>query len=151
LVSIRFGSGARGEMGPNSDADLLVVKGGRYDRGRLAEKTYVNLRGVAQAVDVIVVTPEQMEKYHERHWMVIWPALREGLEVYHSRAGSIEGRTRMAPAGSSDRRKNNSRAHGAEQWSPIVRLAQARVYLCDVGAVRLPGCASIPSASQRAS
>ena len=34
---ILFGSAARGEMGPNSDADLLVVKGGKYNRSRLAE------------------------------------------------------------------------------------------------------------------
>ncbi len=81
---ILFGSAARGEMGPNSDVDLLVVKRGRYDRGGLTEKIYLNLHGVGQAVDVIVVTPEQVEKHRNTHWMVIAPALREGREVYHS-------------------------------------------------------------------
>ena len=56
---ILFGSAARGEMGPNSDVDLLVVKGGKYNRSRLAAAIYMNLHGVGQAVDVIVVTPEE--------------------------------------------------------------------------------------------
>ncbi len=81
---ILFGSAARGEMGPNSDVDLLVVKRGKFDQGRLTEDIYENLHGVGQAVDVIVVTGEQVEQYRETHWLVIAPALREGREVYHS-------------------------------------------------------------------
>jgi uncharacterized protein len=45
---ILFGSAARGEMGPNSDVDLLVIKRGRFHRGRLTEKIYMNLFGVGQ-------------------------------------------------------------------------------------------------------
>jgi len=57
---ILFGSAARGELGPNSDIDLLVIKGGEYDPGRLAEQIYLRLHGAAAAVDVIVVTPEEV-------------------------------------------------------------------------------------------
>jgi uncharacterized protein len=81
---VLFGSAARGELGPSSDVDLLVVKGGKFDQGRLTEEIYRNLHGVGQPVDVIVVTPEQVEQYRETHWLVIAPALREGREVYHS-------------------------------------------------------------------
>lgn len=81
---ILFGSAARGEMGPNSDVDLLVVKGGKFDYRRLTGDIYVSLHGVGQAVDVVVVTPEQVERHRDTHWMVIAPALREGREVYHS-------------------------------------------------------------------
>jgi predicted nucleotidyltransferase len=35
---ILFGSAARGEMGPNSDVDLLVIKRGKFDQGRLTLK-----------------------------------------------------------------------------------------------------------------
>src|SRR5438105_4685690 len=35
---ILFGSSARDQMRPNSDVDLLVVKSGRFNRGRLVEK-----------------------------------------------------------------------------------------------------------------
>ena len=79
---ILFGSAAAGRMGPNSDVDLLVVKRGRYHRGRLTEEIYMNLIGVGQAVDVIVVTPEDMERYRNTHALVIAPALREGREIY---------------------------------------------------------------------
>jgi predicted nucleotidyltransferase len=79
---ILFGSAARGEMGPDSDVDLLVVKRGKYDRSRLAGDIYMNLHGVGQAVDVIVVTPEDVERYRDTHCLIIKPALQEGTEVY---------------------------------------------------------------------
>jgi predicted nucleotidyltransferase len=79
---IMFGSAARGEMGPNSDVDLLVVKRGPVDRGRLTEAIYLNLHGVGEPVDVIVVTPEDIERYGNSHALVIKPALREGTVVY---------------------------------------------------------------------
>jgi predicted nucleotidyltransferase len=79
---IMFGSAARGEMGPHSDVDLLVVKRGEFHRGHLVEEIYMNLIGVGQAVDVIVVTPEEIEKYKDRVALVIYSAVREGKIVY---------------------------------------------------------------------
>jgi uncharacterized protein len=81
---ILFGSAARGKMGPNSDVDLLVVKRGKYNRSRLAGDIYMNLHGVGHAVDVIVVTPEDVERYRDTHCLIIKPALQEGREVYHA-------------------------------------------------------------------
>jgi predicted nucleotidyltransferase len=81
---ILFGSVARGEMGPHSDVDLLVIKSGEFDQGRLVGDIYINLHGVGRAVDVILVTPEQVERYRHTHCLVIAPALREGKEVYHA-------------------------------------------------------------------
>lgn len=81
---ILFGSAARGEMGPNSDVDLLVIKRGEFHQGHLTGEIYMNLHGVGQAVDVILVTPEQVERYRNTHCLVIAPALREGKEVYHA-------------------------------------------------------------------
>lgn len=79
---IMFGSAARGQMGPNSDVDLLVIKGGDFHRGRVTEEIYMNLFGVGEAVDVIVVTPEDVERYRDSFALVIYPALREGKVVY---------------------------------------------------------------------
>jgi predicted nucleotidyltransferase len=79
---IMFGSAARDEMGPHSDVDLLVVKRGEFHRGHLVEEIYMNLIGLGQAVDVIVVTPEEIEKYKNRAALVIYPAVREGKVVY---------------------------------------------------------------------
>ena len=78
---ILFGSAVRGEMGPNSDLDLLVVKSGAHRR-RLAQDIYMNLFGVGQAVDVIVVTPKDIERYGDAIGLIIEPALREGRVIY---------------------------------------------------------------------
>lgn len=78
---ILFGSAARGEMGPHSDVDLLVIKAGA-NRLDLTGQIYRNLHGVSEAVDVIVVTPEDVERYRDSHPLVIAPALKEGKVVY---------------------------------------------------------------------
>ena len=79
---VLFGSAARGEVGPDSDLDLLVIKPGRYHRGRLTDAIYRSLIGVGQAVDVVVVTPEDVDRYRDALGLVIAPALREGRVVY---------------------------------------------------------------------
>jgi len=81
---VLFGSAARGRMGENSDVDLLVVKGGRYNRGRLLESIYRNLHGSAAAVDVILVTPEEILRYRDVPCLVVAPAMKEGRLVYGS-------------------------------------------------------------------
>ena len=80
---ILFGSAARGEMGPHSDVDILVVKNGVHRRD-LAGRIYENLIGVGAPVDVIVVTSEDLERYKDSHALVIKPALGEGKVVYEA-------------------------------------------------------------------
>lgn len=81
---VLFGSAARGEMGPNSDVDLLVIKRGKFNRGRVTESIYRNLYGTDAAVDVVVVTPEEIDRYRNEPCLVIAPALKEGKVVYGS-------------------------------------------------------------------
>ena len=81
---VLFGSAARGAMGEDSDVDLLVVKSGRFRRGRLLEAIYRSLRGAAEAVDVLVVTPEELHRYRDDPCLIVAPALREGRLVYGS-------------------------------------------------------------------
>ena len=50
---ILFGSAARGEMGPDSDIDLLVIKSGKFNHWRLLTTIYRHLPGIA-AVDVVL-------------------------------------------------------------------------------------------------
>ncbi len=82
---ILFGSAARGEAGPDSDLDLLVVKAGVDHRRRLAQEIYVRLFGVPVPVDVLVVTPEDIEASRDKVGSIIGPALEEGVEVYAAR------------------------------------------------------------------
>lgn len=81
---ILFGSGARGEMGSNSDIDLLVIKKGTFDAGALTEEVYMQLIGIGQAVDVVIVSAADAERYRNSPYLVIYPALQQGREVYHA-------------------------------------------------------------------
>lgn len=81
---VLFGSTARGEANPDSDLDLLVVKAGHYHRGRLTEDISMGLIGAGRAVDVVVVTPEDIARYRDSDPLVIAPALREGRVIYAS-------------------------------------------------------------------
>jgi predicted nucleotidyltransferase len=80
---VLFGSAARGTMGPDSDLDLLVIKGGKFNRHRVTTAIYRNLSG-AIGVDAVVVTPEEVERYRDTTCLVICPALREGKVVYEA-------------------------------------------------------------------
>ena len=80
---ILFGSAARGDMNRHSDVDLLVVKDDGNPWAVMGD-IYRNLRGVAAAVDAIVVTPAQVERYKDSHALVIKPALREGRVIYEA-------------------------------------------------------------------
>ena len=77
---ILFGSAARGEMNRHSDVDLLIVKEGA-DAG-LRARVYEKLYGVRVAVDAILVSPADVERYRNSHALVIKPALLEGRVVY---------------------------------------------------------------------
>ena len=79
---VLFGSAARGTMGPSSDVDLLVIKAGGYDKLQVAGDIYLALRGVGCPVDVVVVTPEDVERYRNTHCLVIKPALDEGRVLF---------------------------------------------------------------------
>jgi len=85
-----FGSTARGGARPKdhpsgeSDVDLMVVKQEPCDRSRLTGEIYRRLHGVGRAVDVLVVTPEQVERYRDAHGLVFAPVLRDGKEVYRA-------------------------------------------------------------------
>jgi predicted nucleotidyltransferase len=80
---ILFGSAARGEMGPDSDLDLLVIKSGYYNPRKVAADIYMKLYGVGQAVDLVVVTPEQVREHSQSPYLVLYPALHEGKVLYN--------------------------------------------------------------------
>ena len=79
---VLFGSAARGEMGPDSDIDVLVVKSGVEHRRRLAQDIYMNLSGVGVGVDLIVLTPEDLEAQRDSVGSIVGPALDEGRVIY---------------------------------------------------------------------
>jgi HEPN domain-containing protein/predicted nucleotidyltransferase len=79
---ILFGSGARGCMGPHSDLDLLVVKGGDWDRHEVDVAIRQSLRGLGITIDLVLATPGELERYGRSNGLVYQPALEEGQAVY---------------------------------------------------------------------
>ena len=79
---ILFGSAARGTTNTHSDLDFLIVKAGRYNSRKVAGAIYLRMRGIAQAIDLVVVTPNQVEEYRNSPFTVIYPAMREGKVMY---------------------------------------------------------------------
>jgi uncharacterized protein len=87
---IVFGSQARGAGKRDSDIDLLVITQGPVHRGRLTEEIYMKLIGVGRAIDVIVITPDDVKKHKDNPYLVISPALREGIVVYEKEASVVK-------------------------------------------------------------
>ena len=85
---ILFGSAARETAGPDSDIDLLVIKAGVPHRRRLAQEIYLNLFGIATPVDIVVVTPEDVDALRDTPGTIIESALREGRQIYAATGAS---------------------------------------------------------------
>jgi predicted nucleotidyltransferase len=79
---VLFGSRARGSAGPNSDMDLLVVVPPGRHRRETARQVYRALSRLGRAVDIVVVTTEDVERHRHDPGMVIASALAEGQELY---------------------------------------------------------------------
>lgn len=77
-----FGSYAIGEGREESDYDFLVIKNGDYHKGELTEDIYMNLVGVGAPVDVVIVTPEEVDRYKDSPSLVIKSALEKGKLIY---------------------------------------------------------------------
>jgi predicted nucleotidyltransferase len=79
---ILFGSTARGTTGPQSDLDFLVIKAGRYNARTVAGQIYRRMRGIARSIDLVIVSPQQVEDSRNSPSSVVYPAVREGRVVY---------------------------------------------------------------------
>lgn len=73
-----FGSHARGDAGPHSDVDFLVIE--RHVAGRHSEMVRLRraLRGMETPVDVLVYSEEQADRYARTWGHVVRHALEEG-------------------------------------------------------------------------
>ena len=82
LRIIMFGSAVRGEMGPDSDVDLLVVMPEGTHRRRTAQLLHRHFSGIPFAVDVLVATPSDLERHRDNIGLIYYVVLEEGKEIY---------------------------------------------------------------------
>lgn len=79
---ILFGSRARGEAGPDSDLDLLVIKDEVTSPRAEAARIYRALAGLSTPVDVVVARSDYVRRHRDIIGTVVRPALREGRVLY---------------------------------------------------------------------
>ena len=96
---VLFGSAARGTMGPHSDIDILVIKRGKFKHGRILTTIYSALSEIDIGVDVVLATPETVERYRDSYCLVYYPAMREGRIIYEAQALPSGRSARMAQSG----------------------------------------------------
>src|SRR5205823_6348949 len=79
---ILFGSHARGDAGPDSDVDLLIVmdfEGTAFD---MALKIRVALHDIRFPKDILVTRPADFAWRKDVVGTIEWPAAREGKALY---------------------------------------------------------------------
>lgn len=84
LRIVLFGSTVRGNMGSDSDLDVLVIMPDGAHRRKTAREIYERLSGLGIAKDIVVVTETDVQEYGADPSLIIRPALREGRELYRA-------------------------------------------------------------------
>lgn len=82
LRIILFGSGARGETGPDSDVDLLVVMPEGTDRLHTMQFLHMQFYELDVSVDVLVATPSVLKRHKDNLGLIYRTILREGKDIY---------------------------------------------------------------------
>ena len=82
---ILFGSQARGDAGPNSDIDLLVIEKEVDDVYEEGYRVRAALRGIDSAIDVMVRSLAYFNQYRDTLGCVIADAAAEGRTLYEQK------------------------------------------------------------------
>ena len=85
---ILFGSYARGQAGPDSDIDVLVIESEAPAPRQESIRLRRALRGLLVPIDVLVASRQQVERDRDTIGLMYGPALKEGRVLY--------GRTKAA-------------------------------------------------------
>lgn len=79
---ILFGSWARGERGPHSDIDLLIIQESDLDRPQRYAQVRRLFWGMGLPMDILVYTPEEFARYQTVPGSFTHTVAREGKVLY---------------------------------------------------------------------
>jgi predicted nucleotidyltransferase len=79
---VLFGSHAKGHAGEDSDVDLLVIAESQLPRFKRSRSLYKLFRPYPFAMDLVVYTPQEVEKGKRSPVSFVSRVLREGEVVY---------------------------------------------------------------------
>jgi predicted nucleotidyltransferase len=87
---ILFGSYARGEANAQSDVDFMIIAESDVPRFKRSRELYKLLRPYPFAMDLIVYTPQEIERGKRSPVSFVSTVLREGKTVYVRGDGDSE-------------------------------------------------------------
>ena len=79
---ILFGSWARGERGPHSDIDILVIKESAQPRPQRYAEVRRLFWGMGIPMDILVYTPEEFARFQSVPGSFTYTVAREGKVLY---------------------------------------------------------------------
>ena len=79
---ILFGSHARGNATEDSDVDLMIIAESNLPRFKRSRELYKLFRPYPFGMDLIVYTPEEIEKGKDSSVSFVSNVLREGMVLY---------------------------------------------------------------------
>ena len=82
LRIVLFGSAASENSDYSSDIDVLVIMPDGTHRRQAAQHLYKEISGIGMPFDIVVATPQDLEKHKNNVGAIYRSILRDGREVY---------------------------------------------------------------------
>lgn len=82
LKIILFGSAVKKGITDAGDLDLMVVVPDGMHCRKMAQQLYQNIRNIGKPFDLIVTTPEILERHKDNIGLMYRTILSEGVELY---------------------------------------------------------------------
>ena len=79
---VLYGSRARGEAGPDSDYDILIIAPSDVPRWKRTGELYMLLGGLGISKDIVWYTQQEVDDWRDVKSHFITTALREGKVIY---------------------------------------------------------------------